>query len=237
MNSSLWCSVSFDLIFMSRRAICHMLDLQKKLGLAHFPVEIQKARQRLRADIKNWRSQQQEVMPLVTDLVADLENVQPDNEILYLPSDISPDQHIAYGLSQLAAEELQLREGEAYDALDSVRQAVKYTVCLRADKHKHATGQSMNLRAGDMVRDAEEKQAKCVAKYQHARRAMIGLGRSPEYLQAEFPEMKPQDLWMKDVSEKREVGDGRITEGWIWWVGAWGNMSDEERDAFSEESE
>jgi len=42
---------------------------------------------------------------------------------------------------------------------------------------------------------------------------------------------------MKDVSQKREVGDGRITEGWIWQVGARGNMSDEEQDAFTKESE
>jgi len=82
----------------------------------------------------------------------------------------------AYGLSQLTTEELQLREGEPYDTLESVRQAVKYTMCLRADKHKHAAAQSMNLCTGDIVQDAEEKQAKFVAKYQHARRAMIGLG-------------------------------------------------------------
>jgi len=42
---------------------------------------------------------------------------------------------------------------------------------------------------------------------------------------------------MKDVSEKHKVGDGTITEGWIWRVGAMGSMSEEERDAFSEESE
>ena len=50
-----------------------------------------------------------------------------------------------------------------------------------------------------------------------------------------FPEMMPKDLWMKDVSEKRKVGDGRITEGWIWRMGGRGDMSDEERDTFNEE--
>ena len=34
-----------------------------------------------------------------------------------------------------------------------------------------------------------------------------------------------------------KLGDGRITEVRIWQVGAWGRMSNEEWDAFSEESE
>ena len=150
-----------------------MLDQQKKLQLTHFPTEIQRARRHLQADIKKWQSHQQEVMPLVTDLVADLEDVQPDNKTLYLPSDIPLDQHIAYGLCQLAAEELQLHEGEAYDALESIQQAVKYAVCLHGNKDKHATGQSMNLHDEDIVQDAEEKQPMCIVKYQHAWRAMI----------------------------------------------------------------
>ena len=170
-----------------------MIGQQQKHGLAHLPSEIQKARQRLRADIKKWRNQQQEVMPSATDLVTEVRISDPEHETLYLPSDIALDKHAEYGLSRLAVEELLLHEGEAYDALDSVRHAVKYATCLRADKHKHAKGQMMNLRTGDLVRDAENKQAKCVAKYQHARLAMIGLGRSAEYLQETFPEMKPQD--------------------------------------------
>ena len=109
-------------------------------------------------------------------------------------------------------------------------------MCLHADKHKHAKGQMMNLRTGDLVRDAEDKQAKSAEKYQHARLAMIGLGRPAESLQETFPEMKLQNLWMKDVSKKPKVGDGTITEGWIWQVGAMRNMSEEEQDAFSEES-
>ena len=137
-----------------------MLDQQKKLQLTHFPTEIQRAWRHLQADIKKWQSHQQEVMPLVTDLVADLEDVQPDNKTLYLTSYIPLDQHIAYGLCQLAAEELQLHEGEAYDALESIQ-------------HKHATGQSMNLHDEDIVQDAEEKQPMCIVKYQHAWRAMI----------------------------------------------------------------
>jgi hypothetical protein len=170
-------------------------------------------------------------------LVTEVQISDPEHETLHLPFDIALDKHAEYGLSHFAVEELQLHEGEAYDALDSVQHAVKYVTCLCADKCKHAKGQMMNLHAGDLVRDAENKQAKCVVKYQHARLAMISLGRSAEYLQETFPEMKPQDLWMRDVSNKHKVGDGMITEGWIWRVGAMENMSEEEQDAFSKDSE
>lgn len=223
------------MVFDIRRTISQMVAHQKKHELAHFPHEIQKARQRLRTDIKKWRSQQQDTMPHVLKLVAELPNCLPECETLFLPSDIPVHQHITYGIECLAAEELLLREGEAYDALESVRQAVKFVTCLRRDKHKHAKGQTMNLRAGDLVREAEDKQAKCVAKYKAARKAMIALGRSAESTLEAFPEMLPEDLWMKDVSEKRKVGDGKITEGWIWRVGGRSDMSDEERDAFNEE--
>ena len=209
---------------------------QQKLSLAHLPGEIQKARQRSRADIKKWHSQQQEVMPTATNLVTEVQISDPELEALYLPSNIASDKHTEYDLCLLAIDELQLCEGKAYDALDSVRHVVKYATCLCADKHKHAKGQIMNMHAGDLVRDAENKQAKSVAKYQHARLAMIGLGLLAESLQETFLEMKPQDLWMKDVSEKYKVGDGTITEGWIWQVGTMGNKSEEEQDAFSEES-
>src|ERR1700720_1313607 len=103
-------------------------------------------------------------MPSATDLVTEVQISDPEHETLYLPSNIALDKHAEYGLSCLAVEELLLCEGEAYDALDSVRHAVKYAMCLRADKHKHAKGQMMNLRAGDLVRDAENKQAKCVCQ-------------------------------------------------------------------------
>jgi hypothetical protein len=96
-------------------------------------------------------------------------------------------------------------------------------------------GQAMNLRAGDLVREAEDKQVKCVAKYKAARKAMIALGRSAESTLEAFPEMMPEDLWIKDVSEKRKVRDGKITKGWIWHMGGQSDMSDEERDVFNEE--
>jgi hypothetical protein len=115
-----------------------MVAHQKKHELAHFPHEIQKARQRLRTDIKKWRSQQQDIMLHVLKLIAELPNCLPESETLFLPSDIPVHQHVTYGIECLAVEELLLCKGEAYDALESVCQAVKFVTCLCRDKHKHA---------------------------------------------------------------------------------------------------
>lgn len=129
---------------------------------------------------------------------------------------------------------MDLHEGEAHDVLEAVCQAVKFATGLHHDKQKHATGQMMNLKAGDMVCEGGKKQNKAVEKYKKARAAMIGLGRD---VGESFPEMKPEDLWMKLVSENCKVGDGTKVEGWIWQVGALGDMNDEERDAFMEEGQ
>jgi hypothetical protein len=214
-----------------------MVAQQKKYSLAHLPSEIQKARQRLRLDIKKWCLHQQDIMPRVMDLVADLPYSHVELETLFLPSDINMAQCTTYEISTLATEEIRLREGEAHDALESVRQAVKFVTCLRADKQKHAKGQTMNLRAGDLVRDAEDKLSKCVAKYTAARHAMIALGCSEESMAVSFPQMNPRDLTMKDVSEKRKVGDSAITESWIWRIGTFIDMPEQERDAFNEQGE
>lgn len=140
-------------------------------------------------------------MPNIADLVMNTPHSQPEKEKLFLPSDISLAHHVTYAIEHLVSEEIALREGEAHDALESVRQATKYVTCLRKDKQKHAVGQTMNLRAGDIVREAEDKQRKGVGKYKRARRAMLALGQSEGYMSEAFPDLKPEDLYMKDPSE------------------------------------
>lgn len=65
-------------------------------------------------------------IPTVLDLVAALPITLPGSENSYLPSDIPLQQQSRYGIGDLAKEELLLRQGEAYDAVQPVRQAVKF---------------------------------------------------------------------------------------------------------------
>lgn len=213
-----------------------MVAREKAEALTHLSADIQKARQRLRLDLKKWRSEQQLVMPLVMDVVADLPfHAHPEHDKLCLPSDFTSDEQSRYLLEDIVMQELALREGEAHDALESLRQATKYLTSLRGDKAKHAKGQTMNLRAGSQVREAEAKQRKHMEKYSEARRRMLKLGKTEDGLKESFPVLLPTDVYMKDATDKKKVGDGRITEGWIWRLGYLGDMSDEERSAFDRE--
>jgi hypothetical protein len=47
--------------------------------------------------------------------------------------------------------------------------------------------------------------------------------------------MNPQDLTMKDISEKRKVGDSTVTKSWIWHIGTFIDMPEQERDTFNKQ--
>ncbi|KAF7975232.1 hypothetical protein HWV62_10194 [Athelia sp. TMB] len=168
-------------------------------------IELQQSRSRFALDLKKWRYTQQSVMPSIVDLVIHLKPDVPENEKLLLPSDLTADERQQHGLEDLACEELLLLEGEAHDALESVRQAIKYTTSLRSDKAKYARGQRLNLRAGTVVKQGEDKQNAAVTKYRHSRAAILRLGRSEA--DEMFPELKDSDLIMKDSTTKRKLGD------------------------------
>ncbi|EIN05125.1 hypothetical protein PUNSTDRAFT_30488, partial [Punctularia strigosozonata HHB-11173 SS5] len=170
-------------------------------------LSIDKERQKLRYGIKQWRSQQCSLMPLILPLIVQSHFAEPENEVLYLPSDIDgTDKREAYGLSQLADEEMSLHVGEAHDYLQNVRHAVRYYSCVYRHKVRHAQGIAQNTRAGKLVQSANEAKLAWIAKYNHARDRMIKLGRSPS--DPLFPALKEEDTWMKDVIVPHTLGDG-----------------------------
>ena len=173
-------------------------------------------------------------MPLVIDLVVQLKPETPEDETLYLPSDISTKDHLRYQLQSLAALELKLWEGAAHDHIESVRQTVKYVTCLLSDKRIIARGQPMNTRATGIVKQGNEKRDTAYRSYRNAREAIVRLGRS--MADDMFPELKESDLTMKSVTSSHELGDGQKIDSWIWRHGPLGEIPKEEQDEFQEQS-
>lgn len=160
----------------------------------------------------------------------------PEHEILFLPSDFTIQEHTKYKLEYLAQEEMCLREGEAHDALHALRSQIKYSIALL--QHKNAKrnaihGQDLNTRAGKLVQESNRKKRSHMQKYSASRAKMIALGLPTDNEQ--FPELKDGDTYMKDPSKPHKLGDGKKIEGWIWRVGITGDMTEEEREEYSED--
>lgn len=197
---------------------------------------MEKERRQLQSDIKKWRKQQTELTPGVLDYVSNLQDSLPEHETLVLPSDLSSDLREKVGLSNLASNEMRLREGEAYDALQALRSQIRY--CNALIQHKNAKnnavhGQYLSTRAGNLIRNADRKSQDYAQKYRHARAAMIRLGLPSN--STRFPELTRESTFMKDLSISHVLGDGSKTEGWIWCVGLPVDMSDAERNEYAED--
>ncbi|TDL14299.1 hypothetical protein BD410DRAFT_734297, partial [Rickenella mellea] len=193
--------------------------------------EIERDQEQLEAELRKWRRMQRELMPAAGDAISNSAPCEIEDEILFLPSDFSAVQHTELGLTHLVLVEQSLRQGEANDALRDLRAAIKHSVVLRQQKRKNVHDQRPNTRAQQIIKSADNMKLRWATKYRHARRCLATLA-FPE-VDAKYPELHDQDMWMKTVDTAHTLGDGQKTEGWIWRVGPMGRMEDEEQGEWS----
>ncbi|KAJ7612757.1 hypothetical protein FB45DRAFT_874959 [Roridomyces roridus] len=192
---------------------------------------------RLVADLKKWHEQQQQICPQVIPYIISTPQKSAQDEKLFLPSDFTSDDRRKLGLETLGAEELKLQEGEANDALRSLREHIRHSQALRHHKNSRGNavhGQDKNTRAVHKIQDVQTKIQDYVKKYQQARLAMISLGLNTR--DSRYPELKDEDLYTKSVNEPHNLGDGSKLEGWIWRKGHHGNMSEVEEAEYTLDS-
>src|SRR5262245_64135092 len=110
-------------------------------------------RAKLQVRITKWRNEQKDLMPKVGDAVAQQRSCEVEHEILFLPSDFPCGEREKVEATALGVEEAKLREGEAFDALRAIQNAVKTMTALLDRKRKHARGQADNTRASTYIRE------------------------------------------------------------------------------------
>jgi hypothetical protein len=175
---------------------------------------------RLRMDLSEWRQDQLLHMKSVTDHAANQVTQEPEEQILYLPSDF-PNSEVRrdLGLDQLEVIEMKLREGEAYDALRDLRTAVKHVNGLTYKKQTNVRHAGPNTRAKEMIDDVKRKRDGYIDRYNGAREAMISLGCTCVGDQDEFPRLTVADAVMKYTERPHACGDGSRSMAKIWRIG------------------
>ena len=155
------------------------------------------------------------------DAAADSDAPEPNAEDipLYLPSSI-PEPRLRYVHERLFVYEFQLREAQAYEALDELRYYLRYRAYQWSFKKRNVIGQSAQTRARNIISGVERSVQASASKYKATRDAMSILSKLSKNKSNWRSILKPlakEDI--RHLSEKGEnESDGKKTISWIWIV-------------------
>lgn len=227
-------SMCFDLSKSLKEKFTHFTLYRREVALAVSKcntnpdrnADIKKLRKKLRTRIDAWGKLQKKVYG---DRLVDLQSSdshrdglqdEPEQEILYLPSNLARDKREACHMESLASIELSLRQGRVFDAIRNIQFGRKTCDALNADKQKNARSQVQKTRASTRFEKPEKLIADEIANYNACREALITLG-GPDYAES-FPVMTVQDTYRKSTHLRREIGESRLNHGRIYNTGVTG---------------
>ncbi|THU88535.1 hypothetical protein K435DRAFT_679607, partial [Dendrothele bispora CBS 962.96] len=159
-------------------------------------LEVQKRRTSLLKRIQQFRTVQKMLMPRLEDALLLLETTSrpamssPEKIRLFLPSDLPTASLRSLAcVRSLAEDEAQLREAEARDALEGVREGLRArTMCTRY-KIQNVRGQRSNTRAGGVLRNINIRIHSSKIRYRRAHTALQTLDREGPWSEV----LKPLD--------------------------------------------
>lgn len=139
---------------------------------------------------------------------------QPEKETLYIPSDFNSKERDEYGLVKTAKVELELREGEASDAIRCLKMACRRMQYYITDARERTRNPNVQTRKGNGYRSAKAEVNFWKSEYRTVRKKMLALGmnaKNPVYLPLE-----DEDLFRHDINRPAKLGEGGKAPGWIW---------------------
>ena len=188
--------------------------LSNKEPMAMRSEMILKARRKLQQELVAWRQSQFCFCPLLKPSIDAVDPTSPEQEKLLLPSSFNRVLRERLGLASLAVAEYQLREGQAYDALDDLCEKIKiFNVNLNFKKN-NVFGQGPNTRAQAFLKQLVADKVNAADKYRIAYRALISLGLSATDLSLQ--ELGDDQLFGKDASRLAKLGDSKREDPWFW---------------------
>jgi hypothetical protein len=145
---------------------------------------------------------------------------------LYLPSALTASTPCNTKLQQI---EFKLREAQAYETLDELRQRLRLQSHMWKYKDRHVVGQRASTRQYNLIQRVDKKVSASVGQYRRARKALSKL--SDRVMQTTW-RGRLLPLHDKDVRKMNEgqQGDseGKRKMSWIWLVQGLSEHSDDE---------
>ncbi|KAI0045474.1 hypothetical protein FA95DRAFT_1473414, partial [Auriscalpium vulgare] len=185
----------------------------------------------LRHRIASWRPIQQLYIPCINQLLSNSQDADadasasssvpstsghPENETLYLPSQLPVELRRTGCVAGLADKEYRLRLAQAEDSLYEVRRSLRIRHTHVHFKRIHITGpgQKANTRARTFIARLMEKVARHAQRYRAAYSALLQLDPDGDW-KHKLRELRDSDL-RGPRQEPNQLGKGHFEATWIW---------------------
>ncbi|PBK59521.1 hypothetical protein ARMSODRAFT_991128 [Armillaria solidipes] len=160
--------------------------------------DIEQRQSTLRRQMEQYRELQMVYMPGVAlrherAVAQATEEIQPEDERLWFPSDLSSSVRKVSCLAGLPKKEELLREAQCWDALASIRSSLRAEAAVLDFRNRTARGQSTLTRVADIMEGWKGKRDAAVEKYRNARKALLSL-RGPGDWTEKLRELKDADM-------------------------------------------
>ena len=143
----------------------------------------------------------------------------PERMQLMMPSAVHRVDAVGLGLEALMAQELDLRKGQANDALEKLRLALAHKSLLWRTKVQMANTTKKRTRAWSDIRRARHQIEKFIRCYHRARHALINLGADEETL-SRYKRIEAAHLKVSgDIVEPSHLGQRNDSLAWFWTTG------------------
>lgn len=151
----------------------------------------------------------------IEEIVEEEPEVTPEKILLYLPSNFTSQQRKEYGLQELGTMEHELREGQANDSLERLRECLAEKSLRFRTEVKSAKSQKKMVKAWESIHRMEGQIKQVVVAYRTARQAIGELGNAADL--ERFKEISKADLKMSgDIVEENRVGQRNNVLPWFW---------------------
>ncbi|KAH8813613.1 hypothetical protein DL96DRAFT_525303 [Flagelloscypha sp. PMI_526] len=182
--------------------------------------EVENLRCRIEADLQRLRTLQSDRFPHLRSLIQEDQTAGPfpEKAKLFLPSDTGLELWaIRNGHSLVPQVELKLRQGQAHDALQSLRESIIEFLYMVKARRLNPTSTKQATRSQQFLTSLAAEKYSAFDKYNFVRKRMLVLGLKPE--DPIFRPLLTSECWMKDPTEERELGDGSTPDPWFWNIG------------------
>jgi hypothetical protein len=141
------------------------------------------------------------------------------NVLLPLPSSIGVDACKNLERTSLMGQEIQLRLGQAYDALEDIRVALAHKSLLYRNRVQKSDNNKQSTRAFDAINRASSTISRHVTTYRVAYNALKNMGGLGDDLKP----ISNSDLKLAgDITEENRIGQKSDTLAWFWKLGSTG---------------
>ena len=186
-------------------------------------LDLVKRRQRLRTRVDAYATTSQLHLPtdyqdfLSVHLQDDAHGGNPENERLPFPSAFPTEFHAQHRqIRRLAKKECKLREGQANDSLQKVREAVTQLSWQFKGKVRTATTTKQTTRAWDGVHILERELATQRSIYNHSRNILVSLS-DDELMKDMYQILLKDDCQIsKVITEPNARGESQKGLAWFW---------------------